>query len=56
MLPRLAQLTTPGGLLILSGLLDSDENDTTAALEAIGLKDMSILRDNKWLTYTVTRS
>jgi ribosomal protein L11 methyltransferase len=56
MLPRLAQLTVRGGLLILSGLLDSDENDTTTALEAIGLKDRSILRDNKWLTYTVTRS
>ncbi len=56
MLPRLAQLTTNGGLLVLSGLLDTDEIDTTTALEAIGLKDISILRDNKWLTYTIARS
>lgn len=56
MLPRLVQLTARGGLLVLSGLLDSDETDTTAALAAVGLTDITILRDNKWLTYTVRRS
>jgi ribosomal protein L11 methyltransferase len=56
MLPRLILLTSPGGLLVLSGLLDIDEDDTTAALKVAGLDNFSILLDNKWLTYTITRS
>lgn len=55
MLPRLIQLTAPGGTLVLSGLLDSDEPETTAALTTTGMSDISILRDNKWLTYTARR-
>ncbi len=55
-LPRLIQLTAPDGLLVLSGLLDDDEEDMTTALVALGQRDLSILRDNKWLTYTIRRS
>lgn len=55
MLPRLVQLTAPTGTLVLSGLLDSDEPETTAALQATGMSDIAILRDNKWLTYTARR-
>lgn len=55
MLPRLIQLTLPGGALVLSGLLDVDETDTTAALKSAGLHDFTILPDNKWLTYTIIR-
>jgi len=56
MLPRLIQLTARDGLLVLSGLLDSDEDDMTSGLEALGQRDLSILRDDKWLTYTVRRT
>lgn len=55
MLPRLVQLTSPSGTLVLSGLLEFDESDTTAALKATGMSELSILRDNKWLTYTARR-
>ena len=55
MLPRLFELTLSNGLLVLSGLLDDDEADVTTALAALGQRDHSILRDNKWLTYTVRR-
>jgi ribosomal protein L11 methyltransferase len=55
MLPRLVQLTARSGYLVLSGLLDVDEEETTAGLVALGQDDFTILRDNKWLTYTVRR-
>lgn len=56
MLPRLIQLTARDGLLVLSGLLDDDEIDVTTGLSALGQRDLSIFRDNKWLTYTVRRT
>ncbi len=55
MLPRLVQLTAPKGTLVLSGLLDIDETDTTAALQSAGMNQISIMRDNKWLTFTARR-
>ncbi len=55
MLPRLVQLTAPQGTLVLSGLLDIDEIDTTAALQSAGMNQLSIMRDNKWLTFTARR-
>lgn len=56
MLPRLIQLTARDGLLVLSGLLDDDETDITAGLSALDQRDLSILRDNRWLTYTIRRT
>ena len=56
MLSPLVKLTANGGFLVLSGLLDTDEEETTTALAQAGLRDFSILRDNKWITYTIRRS
>lgn len=55
MFTRLLELTARQGVLVLSGLLDSDEEDMTAELTQSGQTDYSILRDNKWSTYTIRR-
>lgn len=56
MLPRLLELTAPGGYLVLSGLLQQDEEEVSSALAELGQDHFSILVDNKWLTYTVIRN
>lgn len=56
MMNRLIALTSPGGWLVLSGLLEQDGPDIDAALAATGQTDLTILRDEEWLTYTVHRS
>lgn len=55
MLERLIALTAPGGWLVLSGLLEQDEPEISAALEKRGQGDFSVYRDEEWLTYTVNR-
>jgi ribosomal protein L11 methyltransferase len=53
MLSDLAALTADKGILVLSGLLDRDEDEVSARLDQAGLTTFSILRDNEWLTYAV---
>lgn len=53
MLSDLAALTVRKGILVLSGLLDRDEDEVSARLKQAGLTTFSILRDNEWLTYAV---
>jgi ribosomal protein L11 methyltransferase len=55
MIPRLLKLTAPNGILALSGLLQQDESDISAALGKHGQDRYEILRDNEWLTYSVTK-
>jgi ribosomal protein L11 methylase PrmA len=55
MLDRLLKLTAPAGLLVLSGLLEKDEDAINNALGASEQTEFSILRDEDWLTYTVVR-
>jgi len=54
MLPRLKSLTKPGGLLVMSGLLNQDEADISSALEGLAMTRFTIMRDGDWLTYTVS--
>ncbi|MBD3257671.1 50S ribosomal protein L11 methyltransferase [candidate division GN15 bacterium] len=54
MMDRLIALTKPGGVLVLSGLLEQDEEQIEAALNERGQTDFTILEDNDWRTYTVT--
>jgi ribosomal protein L11 methyltransferase len=54
MLPRLKSLTKPGGLLVMSGLLNQDEPDISTKLTGLRLTDFTIMRDGDWLTYTVS--
>ncbi len=56
MLPRLAELRRAGGKLLLAGLLAKDEEEISSALRETGLGEFEILRDNEWITYTVTGS
>ena len=55
MLPRLLRLTTDGGCLVLSGLLDKDETAISNALEDHQQSDFDILRDEDWLSYSVRK-
>lgn len=53
MLDSLLKLLAPDGMLVLSGLLDKDDEIITAALRERGQDDFSIMRDEEWLTYSV---
>lgn len=53
MLDRLLTLTRPGGVLVLSGLLERDEQAISAALYDRDQTDFNIMHDEEWLTYVV---
>lgn len=55
MLEILVRLTAVGGFLVLSGLLQQDEQEISEALRGLKQTDFTILTDNKWLTYTVKK-
>ncbi|MEA2030578.1 MAG: 50S ribosomal protein L11 methyltransferase [candidate division Zixibacteria bacterium] len=53
MLDDLISLTTTSGILLLSGLLDSDTDDIIAALEKRRLTDFEIHPDNEWRSFII---
>jgi|GEM_PF-6735310 len=55
MLDRLLRLTTLGGALVLSGLLEQDEGAISSALAEHQQPEFAVLRDEEWLTYTVSK-
>ena len=56
MLDRLVKLTLPGGVLVLSGMLEKDTEEITPALQALGQEDFDIIHDEEWRTYVVQTS
>lgn len=52
-IPRLKSMITDGGVLILSGLLKTDQPHIDSALAACGLDNSTIHPDNEWITYTI---
>lgn len=56
MISRLSELTKPGGILVISGLLATDGPDINAALDQLGLNNYEVLPDNEWITYTINKS
>lgn len=55
MLTDLRSLTAKGGLLVLSGLLEADEEETIVALRELKINSFEIVRDNLWLTFVIGR-
>jgi ribosomal protein L11 methylase PrmA len=53
MLSDLAALTARKGILVLSGLLERDEDEVSSRLKQAGLTTFSILDDNEWSTYVI---
>jgi ribosomal protein L11 methyltransferase len=53
MLDALIAATTRPGILVLSGLLDKDEEEVSAALTKAGLSDFDISPNNEWRTYLI---
>jgi ribosomal protein L11 methyltransferase len=55
MLSRLVILAADQGLLVLSGLLQQDEQEVSDALRELGQSNFEIVTDNKWLTYVMRK-
>ncbi len=54
-MPGLADSLTPGGMLILSGMIDEQEADVTAKAEAHGLRVTSRHQQEDWVALLVTK-
>lgn len=48
--PRIARATKPGGWLIFSGVMRSQEKECAAALAACGFRIEKVVRKGKWVT------
>ena len=53
MLDEVIAATARPGLLVLSGLLDQDEDDMQAALANAKLNDFTVVPNNEWRTYLI---
>jgi ribosomal protein L11 methylase PrmA len=53
MLTELIKLTKDNGILVLSGLLDKDQDAISEALKENKQDDFEVLEDNEWRTFTV---
>jgi len=53
MLPRLEEITAPGGILVLSGILDKFEDDLSRQIREQSLEHFEIIPDNEWRTYII---
>lgn len=49
LLPEFSSRLTPGGLLLVSGLLVSDGDDISDALRVAGFRHMETLTENEWI-------
>jgi len=54
-LSRLLSLTTAGGFLVLSGLLEEDETEISDRLKEHDQSDYMMCRENRWLTCTLRK-
>ena len=54
-LPELKRLTKDSGILVLSGLLDKDQDEIIDSLNALNLNNYNILEDNEWRTFTIKK-
>ncbi len=54
--PRILPAMKPGGILIISGILNSQATETLQAAEAVGLRVLRVVRRGKWTTAQLTNS
>ena len=54
--PRLLAAMIPGGILIISGILNTQAAETLAAAEAAGLRVMKTTTRGKWTTAQLTQA
>lgn len=54
--PRLLQAMKPGGILIISGILNTQAEETLAAAEAAGLRVLKTISRGKWTTAKLTQA
>ncbi len=55
MLDKLSQLTKPGGILILSGLLEEDLDEIEEILFRCNMSNYEIIEDNEWRSFIVRK-
>jgi ribosomal protein L11 methyltransferase len=55
MLPGLLSKTSVSGFLVLSGLLEEDRAEIEESLRQQGQDDISVQRQNEWVTYVIRR-
>ena len=55
LLGSLCELTDTGGTLVLSGFIDRDETEVIKRLIEAGMPRFSLLRNDEWLTYAVSK-
>ena len=55
LLPAIASLLSPGGVVVLSGILDEREQDAIRGLRAVELEPRSIAKDGEWRTIAAAR-
>jgi ribosomal protein L11 methyltransferase len=55
MLGRLKERLNPGGVMILAGFLDLEENEVAGALKQHDLTSFTVRTDNVWITFTIQR-
>ncbi len=54
--PRILPAMKPGGILIISGILNTQAQETLAAAEAAGLRVLRIVKRGKWTTAQLTQA
>ncbi len=54
--PRILPAMKPGGILIISGILHSQAEETLAAAEAAGLRVLRVVKRGKWTTAQLTNA
>lgn len=56
LLPRMAELTAPGGYLIASGILAEQEDEALLSLAAAGFRPEQVLREGDWIALLAVRA
>lgn len=56
LLPRMAELAAPGGWLIASGILATQEDEALVSLASAGFRPVAVKREGEWIAILARRS